>query len=230
MNDDFKAITSTEGPEPATRHDVTEGGVIGALGGAIVGGFAGGPLGAVIGAVVGGAASAVAVDVVDRHDHDIDRTPDDYLTDLEPRPTPTTDDDSDRVSYRQHATDDDSDTNHGDRKLTDDDVDVNTHAGDELPIDDSVPNSDYSSAPNRVFQVGEKNTRDTHDYSEPSHQPGANIAMNHVIASTAPGAQAATDRRIFGGEPVGDETEIEREEDADYTSDDETETPQTPAD
>lgn len=62
------------GTEPATSHDVTEGGVIGAVGGAIVGGLAGGPLGAIIGAVVGGAASAGAVDVVDKHDHDYART------------------------------------------------------------------------------------------------------------------------------------------------------------
>ena len=61
--------------EPATAHDVTEGGVIGAVGGAVVGGLAGGPVGAVIGAVVGGAASAGAVDLVDQHDHDYDRTP-----------------------------------------------------------------------------------------------------------------------------------------------------------
>ena len=60
--------------EPATAHDVTEGGVLGAVGGAIVGGLAGGPLGAIIGAVVGGAASAGAVDVVDKHDHDYART------------------------------------------------------------------------------------------------------------------------------------------------------------
>lgn len=60
----------TANEEPATKHDVTEGGVIGAVGGAIVGGLAGGPVGAIIGAVVGGAASAGAVDVVDKHDHD----------------------------------------------------------------------------------------------------------------------------------------------------------------
>ena len=200
MNDEYKDKTLAQDTEPATRHDVTDGGVIGAVGGASVGGFAGGPLGAVRGAVVGGAASAVAVDVVDRHDHDIDRTPGDRLTDLEPRATPTTEDDSDRDLSRQQATDDDSDTNPGDRKLTDDDVDVNTHAGDELPLDDSVPNSDYSSLPNRVFQVGEKNPRDTHDYSEQTPQPGANIAMNQVIASTAPSGglrQATPDRRIF---------------------------------
>lgn len=60
--------------EPATRHDVAEGGVLGAVGGAVVGMLAGGPVGAVIGAVVGGAASAGAVDVVDKHDHDYERT------------------------------------------------------------------------------------------------------------------------------------------------------------
>jgi len=56
--------------EPATTHDVAEGGVIGALGGAAVGALAGGPVGAVVGAVVGAAASAGAVDVVDKRDHD----------------------------------------------------------------------------------------------------------------------------------------------------------------
>lgn len=60
----------TTNEEPATKHDTTEGGVIGAVGGAIVGGLAGGPVGAVIGAVVGGAASAAAVHQVDKHDHD----------------------------------------------------------------------------------------------------------------------------------------------------------------
>lgn len=63
-----------DGNEPATKHDVTEGGVLGAVGGAIVGGLAGGPLGAIIGAVAGGAASAGAVSVVDKHDHDYART------------------------------------------------------------------------------------------------------------------------------------------------------------
>lgn len=58
--------------EPATAHDTAEGGILGAVGGAVVGLFAGGPIGAVIGAVVGGAASAGAVNVVDRHDHDYD--------------------------------------------------------------------------------------------------------------------------------------------------------------
>jgi len=56
--------------ELATKHDVAEGGVIGAVGGAIVGEFAGGPVGAIIGAVVGGAASAGATHVVDQHDGD----------------------------------------------------------------------------------------------------------------------------------------------------------------
>jgi len=60
--------------EPATAHDVAEGGAIGLVGGAIVGGLAGGPIGAVVGAVLGGAASAGAVDVVDKHDHDYART------------------------------------------------------------------------------------------------------------------------------------------------------------
>ena len=63
--------------EPATKHDVKEGGVIGAVGGAIVGAIAAGPLapvGAIVGAIAGGAASAGAVDVVDKHDHDYDKT------------------------------------------------------------------------------------------------------------------------------------------------------------
>lgn len=60
--------------EPATKHDVKEGGAIGAVGGAVVGAAAGGPVGAVIGAVAGGAASAGAVDVVDKHDDDFEET------------------------------------------------------------------------------------------------------------------------------------------------------------
>jgi hypothetical protein len=73
-------VTTNE-TEPATKHDVTEGGTIGLVGGAIVGALAGGPAGAVIGAtaaviggVVGGAASAAAVNEVDKHDHDYNRT------------------------------------------------------------------------------------------------------------------------------------------------------------
>ena len=62
------------GSEPATAHDVKEGGILGAVGGAVVGLLAGGPIGAVIGAVAGGAASAAAINVVDKHDHDYDRT------------------------------------------------------------------------------------------------------------------------------------------------------------
>ena len=75
-DDDLTTTTtnSAHGAEPATSHDVTEGGVLGAVGGAIVGGLAGGPIGAIIGAVAGGLASAGAVDVVDKHDHDYDRT------------------------------------------------------------------------------------------------------------------------------------------------------------
>ena len=75
-NDDLTTTTtgSANGEEPATKHDVTEGGVLGAVGGAIVGGLAGGPIGAIIGAVAGGVASAGAVGVVDKHDHDYDRT------------------------------------------------------------------------------------------------------------------------------------------------------------
>ena len=75
-NDDLNTTTtnSAHGAEPATSHDVTEGGVLGAVGGAVVGMLAGGPIGAVIGAVAGGVASAGAVGVVDKHDHDYDRT------------------------------------------------------------------------------------------------------------------------------------------------------------
>ena len=77
------------GAEPATAHDTTEGGILGAVGGAVVGLFAGGPIGAVIGAVVGGAASAGAVNVVDRHDHDYNPNTDGghsdtVLTDTQP--------------------------------------------------------------------------------------------------------------------------------------------------
>ena len=46
--------------------DAEEGGLLGAAGGAVVGMLAGGPVGAVIGAVVGGAASAAAVDFVEK--------------------------------------------------------------------------------------------------------------------------------------------------------------------
>ena len=74
-NDDVTTNrTGVHNEEPATRHDINEGATIGAVGGAVVGAVAGGPVGAVIGAVAGGAASAGAVDVVDKHDHDYDRT------------------------------------------------------------------------------------------------------------------------------------------------------------
>ncbi|MGI4789788.1 MAG: YsnF/AvaK domain-containing protein [Janthinobacterium lividum] len=73
-NSSITGTPLTNDKEPATTHDVAEGGILGAVGGAIVGGLAGGPLGAIIGAVVGGGASAGAVDVVDKHDHDYDRT------------------------------------------------------------------------------------------------------------------------------------------------------------
>ena len=74
-NDTEYTNTTAHGDkEPATKHDVTEGGAIGAVGGAIVGALAGGPLGAIIGAVAGGAASAAAVDVVDKRDNDYART------------------------------------------------------------------------------------------------------------------------------------------------------------
>ena len=65
---------TTGGTEPATAHDTKEGGILGAVGGAVVGMLAGGPVGAVIGAVAGGVASAAAVSVVDKHDHDYNRT------------------------------------------------------------------------------------------------------------------------------------------------------------
>jgi len=73
-HDSHTGITRNPGTEPATGHDVKEGGIMGVVGGAIVGALAGGPIGAVIGAVAGGAASAAAVSVVDKHDHDYDRT------------------------------------------------------------------------------------------------------------------------------------------------------------
>lgn len=72
--DKYDNTLSKEETEPATKHDVAEGGIIGAVGGAVVGALAGGPVGAVIGAVAGGAGSAGAVDVVDKHDHDFDST------------------------------------------------------------------------------------------------------------------------------------------------------------
>ncbi len=74
VHDSVTGVSAHPGTEPATGHDVKEGGVIGAVGGAIVGALAGGPIGAVIGAVAGGAASAAAVNVVDKHDNDYDRT------------------------------------------------------------------------------------------------------------------------------------------------------------
>ncbi len=73
-HDSVTGITAHPGTEPATGHDTKEGGILGAVGGAVVGMLAGGPIGAVIGAVAGGAASAAAVNVVDKHDHDYDRT------------------------------------------------------------------------------------------------------------------------------------------------------------
>ncbi len=73
-HDSVTGVTAHPGTEPATGHDTTEGGIMGAVGGAIVGALAGGPIGAVIGAIAGGAASAAAVNVVDKHDHDYDRT------------------------------------------------------------------------------------------------------------------------------------------------------------
>lgn len=77
--------------EPATSHDVVEGGSIGLVGGAIVGALAGGPVGAVVGAIAGGAASAAAVSVVDKHDHDFARTvANDNDTYVDDRPVNTT--------------------------------------------------------------------------------------------------------------------------------------------
>jgi hypothetical protein len=73
-NTDRAEVAAEHDTEPATGHDVGEGGAIGLVGGAIVGALAGGPVGAVIGAVAGGIASAGAVDVVDRYDHDYNRT------------------------------------------------------------------------------------------------------------------------------------------------------------
>jgi len=73
-NDDLDTTNTVGDTEPATKHDVGIGGGLGAVGGAIIGALAGGPVGAVIGAIAGGAASAGAVDVVDKHDHDYART------------------------------------------------------------------------------------------------------------------------------------------------------------
>jgi uncharacterized protein (TIGR02271 family) len=66
--------TANTNTEPATGHDVGIGGGLGVVGGAVVGALAGGPVGAVIGAIAGGVVSAGAVDVVDKHDHDYNRT------------------------------------------------------------------------------------------------------------------------------------------------------------
>ena len=74
VTDDVRTVSAEGETEPATHHDVAEGGILGAVGGAVVGALAGGPLGAVIGAVVGGVAAAGAVEVVDKHDHDHAKT------------------------------------------------------------------------------------------------------------------------------------------------------------
>ncbi len=68
--DDRDSMDTGDGTEPVTRHDVAEGSILGAIGGAVVGRLAGGPIGAMIGAVLGGVASAGAMEVVDKHDHD----------------------------------------------------------------------------------------------------------------------------------------------------------------
>jgi uncharacterized protein YcfJ len=56
--------------EPATEHDIAEGGLIGGVGGALIGALAGGPVGAIVGGVLGAAASAAAVAAVDTVDSD----------------------------------------------------------------------------------------------------------------------------------------------------------------
>lgn len=83
-------LETTNDTEPATKHDIGIGGGLGAVGGAIIGALAGGPVGAVIGAIAGGAASAGAVDVVDKHDHDYARTaPQTSTADMDAAPSYT---------------------------------------------------------------------------------------------------------------------------------------------
>jgi uncharacterized protein YcfJ len=74
---DTEEITTEQrlSEEPVNSGDVAEGGLLGAVGGGLVGALAGGPIGAVIGAVLGASASAAAVDLIDRHDHDSDFVP-----------------------------------------------------------------------------------------------------------------------------------------------------------
>ena len=104
-DDTTRTKATKPGEEPATTHDVTEGGILGAVGGAIVGGLAGGPIGAVIGAVVGGAASAGAVDVVDKHDHDYARTAGATDNTATTDRTGYTDTTTDRTGYTDTTTD-----------------------------------------------------------------------------------------------------------------------------
>lgn len=67
----FRTSESTKTMEQGqenTARDAEEGGLLGAVSGAVVGMLAGGPVGAVVGAVMGGAASAAAVDFVEKQD------------------------------------------------------------------------------------------------------------------------------------------------------------------
>jgi len=234
---DYQAIAENIDSEPATRRDVAEGGLLGAVGGAVVGGFAGGPLGAVIGAVVGGTASAAAVDRIDKHDHDVRQKQDTSdspadLTDIPPNLTyyaapgafgtslpgmvaPAIVDTARDSGQPPHkSTEDDTDVGPWKTGNTEDDRDVNAanSEGDledeDLPLDDSVPNSDFSSVPNRIYEAGRKNARTNAaaDYADVPRQASGNTASEHLLAHTAPGLQAETDRRVFGGEPVMDDS------------------------
>jgi|GEM_PF-4199947 len=78
-----------EEKQHAHHVDVTDGGLMGAVGGGIIGALAGGPVGAVIGAVVGGGASAFAVDVIDEYDHAEPTAV--QATAVEPRPSSASD-------------------------------------------------------------------------------------------------------------------------------------------
>ena len=111
------------------------------------------------------------------------------------------------------STEDDTDLEPWTTGNTDDDTDTNaTHSegnteNEDLPLDDTLPNSAYSSLPNRVYEAGPKNVRSNAaaDYADVPRQSSGNTAAEHLLAHTAPGAQAELDRRVFGGEPVMDE-------------------------
>ena len=252
---DYQAIAENTDTAPATRHDVAEGGVLGAIGGAVVGGFAGGPLGAVIGAVVGGAASAAVIDRMDKNDHESQNqnisdspvsndplapnlvyyaAPGAFGTSLPGMVAPPIADTAlDNGQPPHRSTEDDTDLEPWTTGKTDDDTDINSTEGEDgeddedLPLDDSIPNSAYSSLPNRVFEAGRKNARSNAaaDYDDTPRQSSGNTAAEHLLAHTAPGAQAETDRRIFGGEPVMDESGDDIPDVSDAGELDEAETP-----